>query len=53
MPRINRKDFLITVRGKLAILDLMDVMFQGVFRLSLEDSNTILNALTDEEMFFL
>ena len=53
MPRINRKDFLITLKRKGEIIDLLDGLFQGIFRLSLEDTNRLFDTLTDEEVIFL
>lgn len=53
MPRINRKDFLITLKRKGDIIDLLDGLFQGIFRLSLEDTNRLFDTLTDEEVIFL
>ena len=53
MPRINRKDFLITLKRKGDIIDLLDGLFQGIFRLSLEDTKRLFETLSDEEVIFL
>ena len=53
MPRINRKDFLITLKRKGDIIDLLDGLFQGIFRLRLEDTKRLFDTLTDEEVIFL
>ena len=53
MPRINRKDFLITLKRKGDIIDLLDGLFQGIFRLRLEDTKRLFETLSDEEVIFL
>lgn len=53
MPRINRKNSLITLNRKGDIIDLLDGLFQGIFRLSLEDTNILFDTFTDEEVIFL
>jgi hypothetical protein len=53
MSRIDRKSFLIEVHKTPGMYDLMDGVFQGLFRLGEEDTNHLLNSLTDEDVSFL
>lgn len=53
MRRIERRDFAYRLPKQVGVIDLMDGIFQLIFRLDVQQTDQILNSLSEDEITYL